>query len=307
MITDNDWDDALSGELVRVEQAIERFQTEGEISSLIAYKNLWPDDRTLSLEQALVLTGSAHSRGFHTANFPSEILRLKHLTYLDLGLTEAETLPDLARFFPSLVHLSIHAPSLTTLGLSWEELPKLETIALSTAKLQSLPGAFGACPYLEHFSVTFSELRAFPCGTSQVKQLNFWANPLLTEFPTDPNAFAHCELLRLGKTSIAQLPDNPDLFPALRELDLADTPVQTLPPSVSEWGDELTIDLRKSQLSSLPESLLSSRSIRRIQIRGTPLAKLFTDASSADEALRAVRTRQKRLYYQLSKGFKIEL
>jgi Leucine-rich repeat (LRR) protein len=308
MITENDWDDALSGDLIRVRQAIQLFGAEGQIHELLAYQNLHPMYSKDSLEQALLHIGANHHGSIDTAHFPSAMLRLKHLVALDISLTEAETMPDFASYLPQLEYLFIGtSPLLADLQLNWSKLPDLVSLSIRSTKLKSLPLGFKSCTRLKDLAVLFTDIRSLPNGISHVHRLNFCGNRSLTDFPSDSEPFRQCETIILTDTAIAQLPDDPDLFPVLRELNLSKTPVQTLPASVANWGNGLTIDLRNSQLSSLPESLLSAKSIACIKIQGTPLAKSLRRDFPQNEASRLITNKDRLRCYQLSKCFKLEI
>jgi Leucine-rich repeat (LRR) protein len=307
MISDENWGDALSGDEARVEQAINHFAAQGEIGQLLAYKTLQHAYRDDSLAQALLDMGRKHSANFTSPQFPQEILRLRNLTILDLTLIDEVNVPDFAAFLPHLTHLSINGAHISEIQIDWNQLPDLEALTISFTKLQYLREGLASCPHLEQLAITFSDMRFCPSGISNVKHLNLLGNRNLVELPNESGLLDRCEWLILRGTGVSLLPENPNMFPSLKMLDLSETMVETLPDSAAQWGNGLNIDLRNSRLSSLPKSLLSSKSIVCILLQGTPLARLLKGGIPQDEVAKSVRTKEKLLYHQLSKLFKIEL
>jgi Leucine rich repeat/Gram-negative bacterial TonB protein C-terminal len=103
--------------------------------------------------------------------FPSEVLKLSNLSFLDLEQNQIPSLPDNIDALDDLQELYLLQNKLTTLPDNFGNLKKLRTLGLANNQLSFFPASLTSLEKLEFLDLTNNQLTEIPATIKQMKNL----------------------------------------------------------------------------------------------------------------------------------------
>jgi hypothetical protein len=307
VITENDWDNLFSGEEARVRESIQRFDQEGEMRQLLAFRRLNPRFVVGDLADLFEKLRSETFGDFSADEFPQEVMRFQWLISLRLKLRTATSLPRLIENFPKLKHLGLEVPLIKAISLSWNGLPSLESLTISNSMVEAVEIDLHQHPSLTELVIFCCDLKEVPNGIDQLVNLNLYRNPRLNMVPWPDRPLSRLDGLNLSETQVSFLPDILGYFPCASVIRIEGTPMVTLPPAIATWGDQLEVFASRSQIRDLPESLLTASNIKTLHLVDTPYSKMIRPEGIRDLQARKDRPRILELHAKLKERFEIVL
>ncbi len=179
--------------------------------------------------------------GRNLKEFPKEILTLKNLWYLNLGMNrqtfernQLTSIPDEINTLDNLRVIDISGNKLSKIPESICEIPLLKTFDCSSNLLTKLPNCIG----------NLKELRILNFSNNQIRQI-----------PTSVGSIPKLRILALENNKIKQIPSVLGKLTKLEELFCADNNLTDLPIEIRNLENLNTLVLKGNPFESIPNSL----------------------------------------------------
>ena len=205
---------------------------------------------------------------FLSSLFPSPlslsrpVLRLKHLTYLNLEHNVIIELPNQFDKLRFLRHINLRDNRLEEINDGILVMDGMEKLNVAQNKLISLPNNISKLSSLTDLDVSYNEIRELPAdfGKLKLKRLGYAGNKLKVMPPLIWQC-THVTWLSIRDNQLTTLAPDVVRMTNLKHLDLANNELQELHPCIAKLVHVTYLDISENQLTELPNELCSLKDL----------------------------------------------
>jgi Leucine-rich repeat (LRR) protein len=208
-------------------------------------------------------------------SLPKELFECSALEELELVNTSIRKLPRKLKKLKKLkaIYIYNNRPSQ---ALALRKNTSVETLVIRGENPSKLPSRYAAFRSLRYLDLSYNNLKAFPKGTSRIKNLKeliVSGNSITLE---DDVIALHptLEKLDFGKNKIARVPASIRQFPQLKLLKFNHNQITAVDPAIQQLTRLEQLSFYSNNLKSIPTGVLGMRNLREIDLYYNEIEKV---------------------------------
>ncbi|MFT5777328.1 MAG: Leucine-rich repeat (LRR) protein [Crocinitomicaceae bacterium] len=173
-------------------------------------------------------------------------------------------------------NLSLHAITLVGIPDEIFELSNLETLDLSSNKIDSIGKRFGNFKELRSLNLGNNELKEVPAELSKLRKLQWLSlsENQIKEFPIALKKLNSLTRLSLDENPIEKIPEFVLELKNIKVLSLREIGIKTIPTEFGNLTGLVQLNLCDNELDSLPSCIRNLTSMSTLYLRNTGITKL---------------------------------